>query len=95
MKKELKYGGVLGAVFAIAAYLIADLNGFNRSSFLYMIYLYVLLGAVSKINTDHVVEYVESVERFLLLTDKEEKKLRKVATGEKYKIDGTIKKIGD
>jgi len=95
MKKEIKYGGTLGAGFAIIAYLVADLKGFNRSSFLYMIYLYIILGAVSKVNMNHLSEYLESLERLLLVTDKEENKLRKIATGEKYKIDGTIKKIGD
>jgi len=93
--KDLKHGAALGAGFAILAYLIADINGFTQSSFLYMLYLYVLLGAVSKLNTNKLTEYIESFERLLIVADEEENKLKKIATGETYKIDGTIKKIGD
>lgn len=93
--KNVKYGAGLGAGFAILAYLIADLNGFNRSSFLYMLYLYVILGAVSKLDKDDVTGYIDGLERLLIIADREENKLKKIATGETYKIDGTIKKVGD
>jgi len=50
---------------------------------------------VSKLNTNKLTEYIESFERLLIVADEEENKLKKIATGETYKIDGTIKKIGD
>lgn len=93
--RRVKYGAALGAGFAITAYLIADMNGFNRTSFLYMIYLYVILGAVSRLDKEDLTGTISVFERLLIVADREEKKLKKIATGETYKIDGTIKKIGD
>ncbi len=93
--RRVKYGAALGAGFAITAYMIADINGFNRTSFLYMIYLYVILGAVSKLDKEDLTDSFSVFERVLIIVDRKEKKLRKIATGETYKIDGTIKKIED
>lgn len=93
MDQRLKYGAALGTVFAGIAYLIAEFRGFNSSSFLPILYLYVVLGVVSRFDMKDAASYWSRLEDLMIVADKEENKLKKVVTGEEYEIDGTVKKV--
>lgn len=89
----MKRGAVIGALFAGIAYLWADFNGFNSSTFLPMLYLYVVLGTVSRLQIEDIGDYWNELERVMIVDREEENRLKKPATGEEYEIDGTVKKI--
>lgn len=89
----MKYGAALGTVFAGIAYLIADFRGFNSSSFLPILYLYVVLGVVSRFKLEDAAGYWDRLEKIMIVANEEETKLKKVVTGEEYEIDGTVKKV--
>lgn len=93
VNREVKQGAFVGALFAGIAYLWTILNGFNSSTFIPMLYLYILLGATSQVRFEHLASYWERLEQVLVIADEEENKLKKIATGEEYKVEGTIKKI--
>lgn len=92
VEKRLKYGFLIGGFFAVLAFGFAELNGFNRSTFLVFIYLYVLLGAVSRLRLEDFSEYASGLENLIWIKE-EEMKLKRVFTGEEYEIDGTVKKV--
>ena len=95
MDQRFKVGALTGAVFAGIAYLWASFNGFNSSTFIPMLYLYVVLGAVSRLQIEDIGDYWNELERIMIVDKEEESRLKKPATGEEYRIDGTVKKIGD
>lgn len=92
MKKNLKHGIITGGFFAVIAYTAASFRGFNRSSFLFMLYLYVLLGAVSRLRLKDFSDYTNRLENLIWIKE-EEMKLKRIFTGEEYEIDGTVRKI--
>lgn len=92
VKQSLRQGAVIGGFFAVIAYVMASFSGFNRSSFLFMLYLYVLLGAVSRVRLEEFSDYAGKLENLIWIKE-EEMKLKRIFTGEEYEIDGTVKKV--
>ena len=92
MKRKYRVGAITGTFFSCIAYAVASFRGFNSSSFVLFLYLYVLLGVISKFELEDAAGYIESLENFTWVKQ-EEKKLKKVFTGEEYEIEGTVKKV--
>ncbi|MFB6242323.1 MAG: hypothetical protein ABEJ36_06010 [Candidatus Nanosalina sp.] len=95
MRRDVKLGGFVGAVFSGLAYLITYRLGFNPSSLSYLLYLYVLLGAVVAVDYSSVLEGRDIFDRILIAGKEEENKLKKLFSDEVYKIDGTVEKLED
>lgn len=91
MERKYKIGALTGTIFALSAYSIASITGFNRNTFLTFLYLYVALGVVSKFSFADATSHIKSLENFTWVK-REEMRLKKVFTGEEYEIEG-IKKV--
>lgn len=89
----MKYGGATGAVFAGLAYAVTYQLGFNDTSFAVLMYLYLILGFISRLSLEDFTGSMDVLERFVIVAEEEELKLKKIFTGEEYKIDGTVKKV--
>lgn len=95
MLKKLKIPVLFGLTAYGVAYSIVNFIGFNSSSFTFLAYLYIILslvlGAYHEIN-EHG-GFSEVLDKIVLVTEGEELKLKKLISGEKYKLKGEIEKI--
>ena len=91
MQRKYKIGAFTGTFFASAAFVFAKLNGFNRETFVVFLYIYVLLGIVSRFDAEDAASYIKSLEN-ITWVKREEMRIKKVFTGEEYEIEG-IKKV--
>lgn len=95
MKKKLLSGMSLGLAFAGIASLIAKFNGFNSDNFMIFLYLYVILGGlVSLKSAGFGRDFLPGIlHRIVVVAEGEELKMKKLVTGEKYRVKGDIEKI--
>lgn len=93
MRKRLKFGAVAGVVFAGLAYLVTYRMGFNPTSLSFLLYLYVFLGLISGFSFEDLKDSWDVLDRFVVVAEEEELKLKKIFTGEEYRVDGTVEKV--
>lgn len=87
--KQLVRGASAGLLAAGVAVAAVKLNGLNGMTYLGMLYLYVVLGAGLKFSPD----LPDLLHRLVVVTEGEVIEMRKLATGEKYKIKGEVEKL--
>lgn len=95
MKKKLLSGAAIGLSFAGIASLIVRFIGFNANSLTVFLYLYVILGVFYPLK-NHVIDtssLPDILHRIVIVAEGEELKMRKLVTGEKYRIDGNVEKL--
>ncbi|MFB6204566.1 MAG: hypothetical protein ABEJ75_02895 [Candidatus Nanohaloarchaea archaeon] len=96
MKEKVKKGVLTGLGFSGLAFLTVKLLGFNRKSFMVLSYLYVASGVV--ITIIHEKTFLKGfLERLagniVIVEEGEEVVLRRIFTGEKYEIKGSLEKV--
>lgn len=92
MYQKIRNGGAIGVVFALMSYFLASRIGFNQSSFLLFIYMYVLLGIIASIDLSDF-EGKGILDRIVIVSEQEELKMKKIISREEYKLKGTIEKL--
>lgn len=92
-RKKVKRGAIVGGLFAGVAYFLSYRFGFNSTTLSIILYLYVILGALVAFDFQEFVKTREFLEKIVIVAEEEELKMKKVFTGEKYKIDGTVEKV--
>lgn len=92
MYQKIRNGGAIGVVFALTGYFLASRIGFNQSSFLLFIYMYVLLGIIASIDLSDF-EGKGILDRIVIVSEQEELKMKKIISREEYKLKGTIEKL--
>jgi len=92
MYRQIRNGGVIGVTFALISYFLASQIGFNQSSFTIFLYMYVLLGIISSLNFSDL-EGKGFLDRIVIVAEEEELKMKKIISGEEYKLKGTVEKL--
>jgi hypothetical protein len=92
--RDLISGALLGLSFGGLAVLAVKLFGYTPDSFMVLLYLYTLLGVFPALK-DRVTKRFDSsiLHRIVLVAEGEEIKMRKILTGEKYRIKGDVEKL--
>lgn len=91
MKRNVLKGAFTGVIFAFVAYFLASVNGFNESSFTLLLYLYVFLGVLASVElTDFETDLFDKI---VIVAEEEELKMKKLFTGEEYRVKGTVEKV--
>lgn len=95
MLKKLKIPVLLGLSFYGIAYGIVNFIGFSSSSFTALAYLYIILGLVTGLyyELDSHGGLQSFLDNIVVVIEGEEMKLKKLVSGEKYKLKGEIEKI--
>lgn len=95
MKKKVLYGAAFGLFFASIASMVARYRGFNPETFTVFLYLYVALGALypvkKAISSGELLP--DMMHRLVIVAEGEELRMKKLFTGEKYKVKGEIEKL--
>lgn len=98
MLKKLKIPLSIGLSFYGIAYLTVKFLGYNSESFMIISYLYLVLAAIIGLKYE-MKKFTESSSLFsglknvVVVAEGEEMTLKRIFTGEKYKVKGEIEKI--
>lgn len=95
MIKKLKMPVLMGLSAYGIAYAIVNFNGFTSSSFTAIAYLYIILaisvGLYSEIDSHG--GFRSFLDKIVVVIEGEEMELKKLISGEKYRLNGEIEKI--
>lgn len=98
MLRKLKLPLSIGLTFYGIAYLIVKQLGFNSTSFMFISYLYIALAAIigikyemTKVNSSG--SSFSLLKNLVLVSEGEHLEMKKVFTGEKYRLKGEIEKL--
>ncbi|MFB6203981.1 MAG: hypothetical protein ABEK01_05815 [Candidatus Nanohaloarchaea archaeon] len=96
MRKEIKKGVFTGLSFAGIAFATVKFMGFSQTSFIVISYLYIIMGVVMSVSSGEgsLRSFLDrKIGNIVLVMEGEELKMRKILTGEKYKVKGEVEKI--
>ncbi|MFB6213186.1 MAG: hypothetical protein ABEJ07_01320 [Candidatus Nanohaloarchaea archaeon] len=96
MKREAIRGAALGMIFSGIAYLVVRFSGYGWRSLTVLLYLYVFMGAtISAAGSFDILDssIAEIFDRVVLVAEREELVLRKLVSGEKYRVEGELEKL--
>lgn len=96
MKRKLLKASAIGLGFSGVAFGIVSLLGFRWISLSALMYMYVVLAAVMVLGYETRIlgEGIRSwMDRFVIVLEEEEMKLKKLASGEKYRVKGEVEKL--
>jgi len=89
----LKKAVLTGLITAILMYGVVESFGYNYYTWTLQLYAYVALAVIVALQASKGSEglFNRFQDRLLYVTDMEDKKIRKVLTGEEFKVTGTKK----
>lgn len=90
---RVKHGGLIGVFFAGAGYIVVYRLGFTQFSLNIMLYLYIILGIIMAFDFRDFLDRTGFLERIVIVAEEEELKMKKLFTGEEYRVDGTVEKV--
>ncbi len=97
MRQALK-GAAVGLGFMGVAYGVVRSMGYGQSSFTVVGYLFMIEGVVM-VGLGSLGDSVGGIrgllENVVVVMDEEEKKVKRLATGEVYKLEGRLEKLGE
>lgn len=96
MRKRPLIAVLTGLIFAGASYGTVNVLGYNSTSFMILAYLYISLSIILTAFYELGGQFggIKNIlENFVIIVEEDEKKLKRVFTGEKYKIKGKVEKV--
>ncbi len=93
MKESFRNGLLYGIVTALLAYSVVQLMGYNSQSLMVLLYLYVVSAIVLNLKTEIAAPLGPLLKRVVIVAEGEEMKLKRLLTGEEYRINGEVEKL--
>ncbi len=93
MDSSVKHGGLIGVIFAGAGYLVVYWLGFTRFALNILLYLYIMLGLVVAFDFRNFLDKTGFLKQIVIVAEEEELKMKKLLTGEEYRVKGTVEKV--
>jgi len=96
MISRLKTPLMFGMAFYGISYASVKLLGYNSQSFMLISYLYIILGATLGLYYEVFRKHgglKDTLDSLVIVAEEEEMKLKKLFSGEKYRLDGSVEKI--
>lgn len=96
MRRELLRGAATGIIFSGGAYTAVAFIGFGWKSLAISMYLYVFMGVLMAFGSSfnllesRISDLLDSV---VLVAEGEELELKKLVSGEKYRVKGELEKL--
>jgi hypothetical protein len=92
-KESFQQGLIYGLIIAGTAYATVKIIGYNPQSLTLILYLYILSSVILNMKTELATPLKPLLKRIVIVAEGEEIKLKKLLTGEEYKINGDIEKL--
>ena len=96
MRKAVLKGATIGLSFSGVAYIAVKLLGYRWVSLSILMYLYVVMGVLMAVGASIDIfdrGFSSLLHSVVIVVEGEEMELKKLATGEKYRVKGALEKI--
>lgn len=98
MLSRIKIPALIGLIFSTIAFGVVKFFGYNSQTFLVLSYLYMILAIIIalKYEIKHITNSesaFSSLKNIVIVSEGEKMEIKRVLTGEKYRIKGEIEKI--
>ena len=93
MRRKIARGGIHGLIFLLLAYTVVYTQGYGGNSFIAVMYIIILATTWMEVKDEIELPDSSFLERIVIVSEGEDLKMRKVFTGEKYRLKGNIQKI--
>lgn len=79
-------GTVYGVLSAATAFLVVRVMGYNPESLAVLLYLYVVSGVLLTARSKIAAPFIPLLKRVVIVAEGEEMKLKRILTGEEYRV---------
>ncbi len=93
MRRKVARGGIHGLIFLLLAYAVVYTQGYGGNSLIAIMYIIILATIWMEVKDEIELPDSRFLERIVIVSEGEDLKMRKVFTGEKYKVNGSIQKL--
>ncbi len=96
MKKAVLKGAVVGSIFSAASFAIVKFLGYRWESLTALMYMYVVMGVIIAIIYEIETRaggFSGLLDRIVLVAEDEHLHMKKLFSGEKYRIKGEVEKL--
>jgi len=93
MKEHFIEGSIYGILSASTAYMIVHYFGFNPQTLPILLYIYIITAIAINMKAEIEMLSLPFLKRIVVVAEGEEMKLKRLFTGEEYKINGDVEKL--
>jgi hypothetical protein len=93
VKDELVEGTTYGILTAGLAYLVVHFMGFNPETLPLLLYIYVVSAVIINMKAEIEQLSLPYLRRLVVVAEGEEMKLKRILTGEEYRVNGDVEKL--
>ena len=93
VRDELVEGTAYGILTAGLAYLIVHFMGFNPRTLPLLLYIYVVSAVIINMKAEIEQLSLPYLRRLVVVAEGEEMKLKRILTGEEYRVNGDVEKL--
>lgn len=96
MKKVILKSASIGLAFSGISYFIVSIFGYRWETLMFIMYLFVFQSVTLSIMSHYSLfnsGLTSILDRIAIIAEEEEIKVKKVVSGEKYKIKGDVERI--
>lgn len=93
MRKHIARGGLYGLCFLGLSYMFVYFYGYGRTSLTAVLYITLFACIWMEVKNHLDFPEVNFLHRIVLVSEEEKLKMKKVFTGEEYKVSGNVQKM--
>ncbi|QGA81041.1 hypothetical protein [Candidatus Nanohalobium constans] len=93
MKQQIIEGTTYGVLTASTAYITVNFMGYNPVTLSALLYLYIISAILITAKPEIPEVSLPLLKRIVVVAEGEEMKLKKLVTGEEYKVNGEVEKL--
>lgn len=93
MKEYFIEGAVYGMFFAATMYAVIQFAGFNPQTLAILIYIQIISGILINMKSEVDALSLPYLKKLVLVDEGENIEMRKISTGEKYRVKGDVEKL--
>jgi len=91
--KDIFKDAAAGLSFAGIGSILVQFQGFTQTTLIVLLYMMVVLAVIQGLKHRESFPAPSFLERIVLVAEGEELKMKKLLTGEKYKVKGDLEKL--
>ncbi|MFB6158146.1 MAG: hypothetical protein ABEJ95_00620 [Candidatus Nanohalobium sp.] len=93
MRDSVKEGAIYGMLVSGAAYTLVQFLGYSSRSLAVILYLFLISAILINVKSEMSEPLKPYLDRLVLVAEGEELKMKKLLTGEKYRVRGDVEKL--
>jgi hypothetical protein len=91
--ESLKEGVIYGIILAATTYTVVQIMGYSHKSLAVVLYIQIMAGIILTAKSRIATPLKPYLDRLVVVAEGEEMKLKKLLTGEEYRVKGEVEKL--